>query len=201
MKEVEKAYLAGLLDGEGSICILHWVPKETGRPRVLPMVKIGMHSKAAVDFFARVTGKNVYHQASAKGTWSTQLTHKDAVDFLEEILPYLVTKKPQALFFTFFYGIAFSQSYRGGGSSIPDEIVKLRSLGAEIMHLLNKCDSMTFHGKADEFSGLLSPLMRQLKDMITLSQASEGNGSEEGATTREMSPNNNSLHERPTLIH
>jgi len=201
MKEVEKAYLAGLLDGEGSICILHWVPKETGKPRVLPMVKLGMHSKEAIDFFAQTTGKNVYHHPGPKGVWSVQLTHKDAASFLEEILPYLITKKIQATFFTFFYNIAFAVSYRGGGSCVPDEIVKLRELGAEIMHLLNKRDSMTFHGKADEFSGLLSPLMQQLKDMITLSQASEGEGSEEGATTRETSPNGNSLHERPPLTH
>uniref|UniRef100_A0A6M3K5F2 Homing endonuclease n=1 Tax=viral metagenome TaxID=1070528 RepID=A0A6M3K5F2_9ZZZZ len=201
MKETEKAYLAGLMDGEGSICILNWIPKETGRPRIMPMVKIGMHSKEAVDFFAQATGKNVYHQPGAKGTWSTQLTHKDAVDFLEEIMPYLITKKMQAGFFTFFYKIAFAVNYRGGISGLPLEIVKLRSLGAEIMHLLNKRDAMTFHGKADEFSGQLSPLMQDLKDMLTLSQASEGEGSEEGATTTEVSPNNNPLHESPPLTH
>jgi hypothetical protein len=33
--------------------------------------------------------------------------------------------------------------------------------------------------------------------MLTLSQVLEGQGSKEGAETRDLSPNNNDLHERP----
>jgi len=201
MKETEKAYLAGLLDGEGSICIVSYTPKETGRPRVIPSVKIGMHSKAAVEFFAKATGKNMTHSKGSRGGWSCSLNYKDASDFLEEVLPYLLTKRPQALFFLFYYSITFNASYRGGGNRVPDEMVELRTTGANVLRMLNKFDDATFSGKADEFNERLSLEMSKFQDMITLSQASLGENFEEGATTREVSPNNNLPHERPPLIH
>jgi hypothetical protein len=204
MEETDKAYLAGLLDGEGCIYIVSFTPKDTGRPRVIPSVSIGMHSKKAVEFFSEKVGKSLLHPYKTlgnRGTWTCRLNYKDAADFLECIMPYLITKKPQAQFFTFFYSIAFSRSYRGGGNSVPEHIVKLRSLGADILSLLNNYDDAPFNSKADELSELLSHKMAEFRDMMTLSQASEGEGSEEGATTRELSPNNNTPHERPPLTH
>jgi len=201
MEETTKAYLADLLDGEGSIGMINFVPKDTGRPRVIPFVTIGMHSKKAIEFFAKAVGKNIHHSKGSKGVYQCRLTSWDAVAFLDAVLPYLITKKPQALFFNFMCSIAFSEDYRGGGSSVPSDIVKLRITGAEVMRLLNQYDDAPFNGKADELSERLSLKMQEFKDMVILSQATEGVGSVEGATTRETSPNSNSPHERPPLIH
>lgn len=202
MDETEKAYLAGLFDGDGSVFMREVFDKSLGRKNVLLEVSFTMQCRDTLEWIAQRFGGKVREPHKDYRAYIYKIGGPRALDIITTIAPYSITKHMQ-LTFVMWARNTFFQDGRGGGwrARLSPEILECRHLSCEIMKLLNKRDSMCFYGKSDEFSGRLSPLMKRIKDMITLSQASEGEGFEEGATTRETSPNSNSPHERPTSVH
>uniref|UniRef100_A0A6M3KB98 Homing endonuclease n=1 Tax=viral metagenome TaxID=1070528 RepID=A0A6M3KB98_9ZZZZ len=196
MTETEKAYLAGIIDGEGTITIFSKKDKRHNRSvTTCVAVKVGMQSKEVVTLFAKLGGCKCSKRSDV---WEGVLYQQKAKNFLGEILPYLITKRQRAIFAIWFYEVAFEfTAYRG--RKIDAFGHHFRSLGVKIMQLLNKRETLSFHGKSDEFGERLKPLFNEIEGMLIPSQASQGEGCEEGVTTRETSPNSNSLHERPTL--
>ena len=195
MNEVDKAYCAGLMDGDGCIQISGSFVPRLNRKHIMLGVKVAMQSLPAVEFFAAcVGGSTKLHEGPR--VYECVIWQRKARDLLEQLLPYLRGKKRQAAFGLFFYDVAFSQRPRGA-VKLTDEELAFREVCAEVSSLLNQHDSMAYHGKLGEFRGRLSALTVELQHMFTLSQALEGIGSKEGATTTETSPNSNSPHERP----
>lgn len=107
MKETERAYLAGIVDGEGHIAISKRKPNKLSgevSPGYLCYVKIGSTDYLLVDWIKRtVGGGSIYETLPKKGqdkkpffTW--HITSKQAENFLREIYPYLVIKRRQADF-------------------------------------------------------------------------------------------------------
>ncbi len=97
MKETEKAWLAGLFDGEGSVWS-RW-PKRSN----LISVEIKMTHKPTLEkvqelFPGRfVVGHLSFNGISKRTQWKWTLETNKAVKFLIEILPYLVTKHAQVV--------------------------------------------------------------------------------------------------------
>lgn len=197
MDETEIAYLAGLFDGEGTIRITRSYIPRLGRKHIMLGIKVGMQSRECVERFAKLCDANVGRHGDV---YETCVWQAKASWALQRMFPYLSAKKHRAQFAIWFYDICFGDRPRGAVKLTEYEL-RLRELGAQIMGVLNRRESMAFHGKLGEFGEQLSPLVDEFVDMLTPSEASEGEGSEERVTTTQTSPNSNSAHERPDLIH
>jgi len=203
MLDTERAYIAGLFDGDGSVFMRKVWHKDLGRDNVLIEASFTLQSMKTLEWLAALLGGVPKQSHKDHRAFTLRLGGQRVITLLQAIEPYVVTKKEQVTF-VLFAKTAFFYDGRGGHGSysiLSPEVIELRSISCDILHMLNKRDSMYFHGKSGEFSESLTSLMIKLKDMMTLSQATVGLSAVEGATTREMSPNNNSLHERPALIH
>lgn len=91
MDKLKDAYFAGLLDGEGTINI--YPDKVNGNLR--PVVKINMTSKKTIDAIANYFGGNVLHKkvyGNSKPQYHWIVTYRKAMQVIERIKPYLITK-------------------------------------------------------------------------------------------------------------
>ena len=203
MLDTEKAYLAGMFDGDGSVFMRDVPNKALGRKNVILELSFTLQSMETLEWIAERIGGTPRQSHKSHRAYTLRIGGKKVIEVLKLMEPYIITKRRQVSFVLFAYA-AFFWDARGGHGSysiLTPEMIELRSLSCAIAQLLNKHDSLNFHGKSDEFSGRLTLLMQQLRDTMILSQAVEGVGSTEGATTRETSPNSNSPHERPTPLH
>jgi hypothetical protein len=98
MTETEKAWLAGLVDGEG--CIYAGLNKYGGIDGRLMVL---MTYKPAIDRILEITGVGFVQKkmerkrkSNRRQAWVWTATIRLAVDILMDILPYLVVKKKQA---------------------------------------------------------------------------------------------------------
>ncbi|NMC77028.1 MAG: hypothetical protein GYA60_07035 [Candidatus Methanofastidiosa archaeon] len=95
MTETQKAYLAGIIDGEG--CIGIFAGKSNGSASLI--VRIGMCSYETISTIAKWIGCPVLKEKKRREyqqLWLIQLTFQQAEDVLKAVLPYLITKKEQA---------------------------------------------------------------------------------------------------------
>ena len=100
MDIIQLSYIAGFFDGEGSINLLTRIrPKNTEYSLT---VAIGQRDGMTLDLIKENFGGNIYF-VKRDGSYYWVITHKKAVKFLKEILPYLQYKKPQALVAIQFY--------------------------------------------------------------------------------------------------
>lgn len=110
MEEVKLAYVAGIMDGEGSIMIQRQASKSFMEqraksgcfyPHYAPAIRIGMLEKEALDFIVRSTGigfihqEKPYHHKRPMFRWMIR-SKWEISEFLTLILPYLIVKKKQA---------------------------------------------------------------------------------------------------------
>lgn len=98
MIETEKAYLAGIIDGEGSIMLTRFHKNEYHSPCVsiastdlelLEWVKSTVGS-------GKITSKKNYNEEKHKDSYTYTITYDNAINLLEEIEPYLVIYKKKA---------------------------------------------------------------------------------------------------------
>ncbi len=109
MKE-SLAYIAGILDGEGSIMIQKQASKSfmeqrarrgCFHPHYAPAIRIGMQEKAALDFIVKTTGLGMvyeekpYHHKRPMYRWVLR-SKSEITEFLTLVLPFLLVKKNQA---------------------------------------------------------------------------------------------------------
>lgn len=99
LSELDCAYLAGLIDGEGSIYIL----RHTGRGEKLtfyPAVSIAMTHRGVLDWVAALFGVSVSDVPRTPDGWRDQhlfrIHGKRAVALCCRLLPYLRVKREQA---------------------------------------------------------------------------------------------------------
>lgn len=102
-KQAVLAYAAGILDGEGCICIVR--KRISGGPNhgkiqnYFMTVVISQKDGKLMDWLVGNFGGSVYmHFKSTKTGWTHEwsLNHNKAADFLKSLLPFLVLKKRQA---------------------------------------------------------------------------------------------------------
>lgn len=97
MEETEKAYLAGLFDGEGTIALINFKNKQLIR------IKIALDNKETIQWAYNKIKKGSFYSYIPKGQpkrtkkykelFTIQITGVTATKFLKEILPYLKVKK------------------------------------------------------------------------------------------------------------
>lgn len=103
MKEVEKAYIAGIIDGEGCISIQRrrggHCFDESKRWSYQSQVYIGNTDKRMLEFIYRLCGGSIRTRQKLEGckqTYTLSFTGNEAKKLLGSILPFLVVKKEQA---------------------------------------------------------------------------------------------------------
>ena len=144
MKETTKAYLAGIIDGEGCITISRWRKHRNYRtPRYELRIIVVMTHKPTIDFISdnMPYGSSCFlHKPSVNGrkpSWKWVATNTFAAEILGHLLPYFITKRQQALL-----AIEFIQE-RGDGRRLgsnpcpPDMVAKRERFYAQ-MSKLNK---------------------------------------------------------------
>jgi hypothetical protein len=146
--EVEKlAYIAGIVDGEGSIMIMRCASKAfmaqrakrgSAQPHYHPSVRIGMQNRSALDLIVETFGFGKVYQEKAKPgrkpMFRFQIRSRDDVrNFLTPIMPYLLVKKEQAKL-----AIQFMNDWVSyGGIHLSPEVVQKRESAWMEMRKLN----------------------------------------------------------------
>lgn len=90
MTEFEIAWLAGLLEGEGSFILYSW----KGRPKYhCPRIQLTMTDKDVIEKVSNLLSTTLYgpykYGVSKKETYQIQVNGKAAIPILEKILPYM----------------------------------------------------------------------------------------------------------------
>lgn len=108
MTDMKLAYMAGLFDGEGCVSINKVNAKNYKRPGFQLRASISITHEETSSLFQNAFGgtHKMITRARAQDYWQWVIVARKARDFLEQIEPFLVIKKPVAKF-----GIQF-QNYR-----------------------------------------------------------------------------------------
>lgn len=102
----QKAYIAGLIDGEGSIGLVKHKEKKCPRGWYYdPYVSISNTSEKLMKYIKEVTGIGFYRKKQFKNfnkKWKVPLewrvcARKEIINLLEQVLPYLIIKKKHAI--------------------------------------------------------------------------------------------------------
>lgn len=103
---IQYAYIAGIIDGEGSFIILkrdNLYTKKTHKlrnPYYIGGFCIGMVEKQPIELISSIIGKGkVYEECvpNKRSIWRIRCMGNQLVrSFLDKIMPYLIVKKPQA---------------------------------------------------------------------------------------------------------
>lgn len=101
MKEVEKAYLAGLIDGEGTVSIVRLRNRGPESAHYVASVEISNTDTRMIDWImVRLGGSVVVNRRKVVQGWKPVyrlgLRNKLAERIIREVLPYLVLKECQA---------------------------------------------------------------------------------------------------------
>lgn len=127
------AYMAGIVDGEGTLIITKAKrPENRSGCRFLPMLIITNTNKDVLDFFVEKTGygkvtprkestKERFGWKTNKQAYRWSVKHSQVKEVIEKILPYLIIKKKQAENILEFFNsnASFSKNYN-------DEIVEVQ---------------------------------------------------------------------------
>lgn len=133
----EIIYLAGLFDGEGTICIQRDVRKDKEKGRYggatyTVTVRIGMIQKEPIEMYRRIFAvgyldeEKKYHQFRPMFRWSAR-KRSDVESFLLRIEPFLRVKKAQAkLALKYFDEIPIGKGYINQGAEMWEKKEKYR---------------------------------------------------------------------------
>ncbi len=100
------AYCAGLIDGEGSICITKTKPQQARiNPLHAPMIRVGMVERHAMEFLQETFQCGyIYDEGVRKDRPTNQFIYRwrvtnrdEVVKVIDMILPYIIVKNKQAL--------------------------------------------------------------------------------------------------------
>ncbi len=140
--KTDLAYAAGIIDGEGSICILR-VRAGTGKRSLSPAwfgrVIVDMTDSPIPAWFKQTFGGSLYiPKKSRRQVW--YIARHDAVAFLDQVRPYLRQKGAQADLLKDFYSdpeISFKPRKWTPHNSLPPEQIAARDSYAERLSALN----------------------------------------------------------------
>ena len=139
MKTSDRAYLAGILDGEGHFSIVH-IPNIR---RYRPFLGLMTTSVPLVNWITTNIGGYVYdrsHQPSHKKHWKDRYEWRLESSAIEHVtnlvLPYLVIKKSHAEIM-----LSFRKTFSGPGKRPSEETTQLRN---SLFLQMKKLNSRTF---------------------------------------------------------
>lgn len=142
LTELEKAYLAGLFDGEGCISLSRGVSSYNDRSYHQLMITVGMANKEGVEMFHREFGGTftAIEKVHLNPNWSTiyrwQVSSgKDCSKFLEVIGPYLRIKRPLVQL-----ALDFISTIRRGRSPVTEDLQTKRDALYASIHGINQAD-------------------------------------------------------------
>lgn len=102
LSEVEKSYIAGLIDGEGCLTISKYQGKNNATPVYFGQVIISMTNKKVLEWVVKTTGMGrIYYTDKKSEVWCSvyrwcDLKPLDCLYLLMEIVPYLIVKSEEA---------------------------------------------------------------------------------------------------------
>lgn len=109
MTSEERAYIAGIVDGEGSIMLL----KFHNNQMPSPCISISSTSLELLEWIKDKTGLGVikgkknYNKAKHKNSFSYVVKYNDSIKLLKEIQPFLVLDSKKKRPYCFQYGSCF----------------------------------------------------------------------------------------------
>jgi hypothetical protein len=134
---ISDQYLAGLIDGEGAVTILHYRSESRFRSHI--SVLVTMCDREPLDAIATRFGTRVLTLPRRNSRWRTAYRWQSqgvaAENLLRAILPYLIVKRQQAEL-----ALAFRDTLtaEGGRTKITAETMHLRAALAAEIHRLNE---------------------------------------------------------------
>lgn len=141
MTEAERAYLAGMIDGEGCIHIAC----NRQRYYFLMVAIVGTienHIRACHEMAGIGSIRHTVRPGSNADMWRWQLVSHDAVALLKATLPYLILKADQArLALRFHDHIQSSPVYNGQTGAMPPTVLRYRQ------RMMDTLKEMKRHGK------------------------------------------------------
>jgi hypothetical protein len=142
MDNTDLAYLAGIIDGEGTITIAR-APRNNTKHKVpyyIPHMKVCNTDKALIDWIHQNFGGRLNNERKPTDKWSTLYYIRwncgKARDLLNQLLPYLRIKRLQALIVL--ECIGRMNRHMSTGVMMPKEETELRELLYSVVTKLNK---------------------------------------------------------------
>lgn len=132
------AYLAGIIDGEGHITITSCAYR--GRQKLALMVGVSNNSLELLEWILITTGcGKIYHRSRFhnKGCVWNLTGSQNVIFLLEQIIPYLILKKDQAILAIEYCG-TITKRRRGLYGRLSSDILSVRNDMREKMMKLNK---------------------------------------------------------------
>lgn len=137
LSEIEKAYIAGIIDGEGSISFVRSGSKRTHGRYIYPYIRVANTDIILIDWLklkieCGYSGyKNWPKKDKRKPVYHISWACSDAIKILKEITPYLVIKKIRAELVMGIYEKSKQArkeagGYFGNGHKLPDWLVQER---------------------------------------------------------------------------
>jgi hypothetical protein len=127
--DLERAYLAGLFDGEGCISMYVYDPP-SGWPVYHLDCVVKMCNSEGIDFIAYFYNGHrwiVLPKKKARQQYAIKLCQSEAARFLQDIRPFLRIKGPQAdLAFQFMATFGPHNKRGRGKNGVPEEVALLR---------------------------------------------------------------------------
>lgn len=105
MNELDKSYIAGIIDGEGCVGLAKQVKElKDGSESIVirPQIRVGMTDKETVEHVGKKVGSGSfsfqYEEDDTKKEQEIFVINaiNDVIDFIEQIKPYMITKKKQS---------------------------------------------------------------------------------------------------------
>ena len=146
--EAERAWLAGWLDGEGTISFTERDRGEDHTPTHDVRVFVTNSDRVPLDYFAGLSGGNVYqhedgtreNRFGSRPCYRWQMGTHDGALLLRELYPYLRTKRRQAALVWTLYT---TLRHKNGHARTPDAVVARRREIAEMVRALNRGEDVT----------------------------------------------------------
>lgn len=143
----QAAYIAGIIDGEGSISLVQSFAKRTNGRYVYPLVRVANTAQSLVDWLLDVVGFGSMQYVTrsnekCKPVWHVSWAASEAIQVLREVEPYLVIKKDRARIAIDLWGAnekakIDAGGYFGNGHPLPEWLVKYRLEAFEQVKALN----------------------------------------------------------------
>jgi len=133
--ETDLAYLAGFIDGEGSICIFGY----HGRRHSALRLQAYNTNRDVLDWIALTFGGRVHVVKRRRSSWrqsfAWQISGQHAVPIIEQCMPYFRIKAQQA---KLFLEVAATLNQRGNHTAIATDILEYRRTAARRISALNR---------------------------------------------------------------